>query len=110
MPPPDKSPEPRNRKKKANIEKAVKKLVKQYFAVADADDSGTLHQDLTHRVERALIKNVLKKTQHNQSQTAKILGISRTTLRKKIADFHLQPPPEPQPDESEKLSDEGRCD
>lgn len=77
---------------KTNIEKVVKRLVKQYFATIETHtESGYLHDELIQRVEKALIKQVLKQTQQNQSQAAKILGMSRTTLRKKMADFDFLP-------------------
>lgn len=76
--------------KKIKIEKEVRKLVKQYFATIEQQvDSGYLYQELIQRVERELIKTVIKKTDNNQSQAAVILGISRTTLRKKMAEFGL---------------------
>lgn len=87
----------KNKKKnnKTNIEKVVKRLVKQYFSTIETHaDNGYLHQELIQRVEKELIKQVLKHTAQNQSQTAKILGISRTTLRKKMVDFNLLTPAE----------------
>lgn len=79
-----------NKSKKPKIEKAVKKLVKQYFdTVSTENDVGYLHEELIRRVERELILQVMKKTQQNQSQSAKILGISRTTLRKKLTTLGL---------------------
>ncbi|MGY0398936.1 MAG: helix-turn-helix domain-containing protein [Ostreibacterium sp.] len=77
------------KKKNQKIEKEIKQLVEQYFSMASTNTSSTLHQDLIQRVERALIKNVLKKSGHNQCKARKILGISRTTLRKKMAKFKL---------------------
>lgn len=77
---------------KTNIEKVVKRLVKQYFSTIETHtESGYLHDELIQRVEKALIREVLKQTEQNQSQAAKILGVSRTTLRKKMADFDFLP-------------------
>lgn len=78
------------KKKKIPIEKAVRKLVKQYFSTVDNHNHQShLHQELIYRVERELIINVMKTTDNNQSQAARVLGISRTTLRKKLVDFDL---------------------
>ena len=41
------------------------------------------------QVEQPLIKVVLQQTHNNQSEAAKILGISRGTLRKKMALFGM---------------------
>lgn len=76
--------------KKAKVEKAIRRLVKQYFNhIDDSCEMGCLHPELIRRVERELIRQVLKETSDNQSQAAKILGLSRTTLRKKMVDFDL---------------------
>lgn len=78
------------KQKKGKLEKSVKKLVKQYFETVEThSESGFLHAELIRRVERELIHQVLKRTEQNQSQTARILGVSRTTLRKKLAEYQL---------------------
>jgi two-component system nitrogen regulation response regulator GlnG len=43
-----------------------------------------LHAEVMARVERPLIELVLEQTRGNQLQAAKILGMNRNTLRKKI--------------------------
>jgi two-component system nitrogen regulation response regulator GlnG len=40
-------------------------------------------------VERALVVEALKATQHNQVQAAKLLGVTRATLRKRIEKFEI---------------------
>ncbi len=78
------------KQKNISIEKSIKQLVEQYFIhIKTVADNGYLHAELIARVERELIKQVLKQTQYNQSQTAKVLGISRTTLRKKMLELNL---------------------
>lgn len=78
------------KKKKIPIEKVVRKLVKQYFSTIDTPDHHShLHHELIYRVERELIVSVMKATDNNQSQAARVLGISRTTLRKKLVEFNL---------------------
>lgn len=75
---------------KVKIEKEVRKMVKQYFnTVEDDNHQSHLHQELICRVERELLAQVIKRTKDNQSQAAKVLGISRTTLRKKLAQYNL---------------------
>lgn len=44
----------------------------------------TLYRDIMEKIEKALIIEMLKETQGNQSQAAKLLGISRPTLKEKI--------------------------
>ncbi|MBM3821439.1 MAG: sigma-54-dependent Fis family transcriptional regulator [Verrucomicrobia bacterium] len=43
-------------------------------------------------VEKELVRHALKETRGNQVQAAKILGITRATLRKRVAKFHLEDP------------------
>ncbi len=79
------------------LEKSIADLVTQYFEHTSQhhnDNNGNnaggfLHSELIRRVEKELIIQVLKQTEQNQSQTAKILGMSRTTLRKKMTECGL---------------------
>jgi DNA-binding NtrC family response regulator len=50
--------------------------------------------NLTDMVERALIAKALERCAYNQVQTARVLGISRNTLRHRIKKYHLEPPAE----------------
>lgn len=45
------------------------------------------------QVEPPLIKGLLDYTQGNQSRTARLLGISRSTLRKKMAQYGISQDP-----------------
>ncbi len=53
----------------------------------------TLYEAVMSRTEKKLISRVLKETRGNQVQTAKILGISRMTLRKKIKKYGMEDTP-----------------
>ncbi len=48
-----------------------------------------LYQTIITMAERPLLKLVLKQNRYNQIQTAKILGINRNTLRKKINELKI---------------------
>lgn len=81
---------PSPKRQKPKLEKAIKKLVKQYFkTIEQHHENGFLYEELIHRVERELIHQVMMHTEGNQSQAARILGVSRTTLRKKLAEYAL---------------------
>jgi two-component system nitrogen regulation response regulator GlnG len=64
-------------------------------------DAGKLYQELMRMTEATLFAEVLRQVGGNQVQAARILGVSRTTLRKKLADLGFAPI-----DPSESLSDE----
>ena len=48
-----------------------------------------LHSLMVKELEKPLIMSVLKKTNHNQSKAAQILGLNRNTLKKKMLDLNL---------------------
>lgn len=49
-----------------------------------------LHRMVIAEVERPMIETVLEHTQGNQTRTAAMLGMSRSTLRKKIAHYGIR--------------------
>jgi two-component system nitrogen regulation response regulator GlnG len=51
-----------------------------------------VYRHLLERVERPLIEAALLRTDGNQIRAARVLGINRNTLRKKIADLGIQVP------------------
>jgi len=48
-----------------------------------------LYQMVLSEVEHPLLKTVMNHTQGNQSKAAELLGINRTTLRKKLEKYGL---------------------
>ncbi|MGK0288690.1 MAG: two-component system nitrogen regulation response regulator GlnG [bacterium] len=53
-------------------------------------EENNLYENIIHQVEYPLLKLVLQETKWNQLKAAKILGINRNTLRKKINDLQLK--------------------
>lgn len=54
-----------------------------------ASRMGDVYKSVVEAVERPLIEKVLERTFGNQLKAAKILGISRNTLRSKINKFGI---------------------
>lgn len=65
----------------------VRLAVKDYVARLDGEVIENLHGLFLHEIERPLIQTVLEICGQNQSKAAQMLGLSRSTLRKKIASF-----------------------
>jgi DNA-binding protein Fis len=68
---------------------AVEECLQQYFAQLDGQNPSNLYSLVLAEIEKPLIAMVLKLTNGNQSKAAKMLGISRGTLRKKMAMYKL---------------------
>ena len=70
---------------KASTEKALK----EYFKTLNGNAPNDLYHLVINEVELPLIEAVMTFTNKNQSQAANILGINRSTLRKKLKLFEL---------------------
>jgi Fis family transcriptional regulator len=69
------------------LRECVRNAVRLYLGNMAGQEVQGLHRLVMDEVERPLIETVLESTNHNQSVTARMLGISRSTLRKKLAAF-----------------------
>ena len=70
---------------------AVERHLRNYFEAHNGDlPSSGLYERVLKEVERPLIKISLKATDGNQLQAARILGLNRNTLRKKIRNLNLE--------------------
>ena len=61
-----------------------------FFAHQDSLPASGMYDRIVHEVERPLIELCLAATSGNQIRAAKLLGINRNTLRKKIRDLDIQ--------------------
>ena len=67
----------------------VEQAVELYFTQLKGHDTTNLYQLVINEVEKPLFATVLKHSGYNQTKAAKILGLSRSTLRKKIESYQL---------------------
>lgn len=67
----------------------VRVALDNYFAHLEGEEPTSLYQLLISEVERPLLEKVLHYTNGNQTRSALILGLSRGTLRKKMAQYGL---------------------
>jgi DNA-binding NtrC family response regulator len=71
---------------------SIVRLIRKWFADRNSCSflsEGELFANITALVEKTLISEALKTCDYNQVSASKLLGMNRTTLRKKIAAFGL---------------------
>jgi len=73
-------------KEETPLQRCVNSELDRYFEMLDGEVPRDLHRMVMRQVESALIEYVLSECRGNQSKAAQWLGISRGTLRGKIAD------------------------
>lgn len=71
------------------LAQAVETALEHYFQSLNGETPTGLHQMVIFEVEKTLFKNVMKLSEGNQSQAAKMLGINRNTLRSRLDKFNL---------------------
>lgn len=69
----------------------VKTALEHYFTQINGHKIVGLHALVMSEVEKPLIATTLEHTGFNQSKAAEILGMSRSTLRKKIEQYDIAP-------------------
>ncbi|MBT8048421.1 MAG: Fis family transcriptional regulator [Xanthomonadales bacterium] len=67
----------------------VQQAIRQYLEDMGQSEPESLYRTLMAQVEPPLIEEVLRFTQGNQSKTAKILGMTRNTLRSKLNRYDI---------------------
>jgi Fis family transcriptional regulator len=77
------------RKPSATLSHLVADALEDYFDKLDGDDPSELYNFVLSEVEKPLLEATLDYCGGNQSKTAQILGISRATLRKKLALYKI---------------------
>lgn len=73
----------------APLSTQVKAAVNQYLANLDGNQTTGLHAMVLAQVEKPLLEAALQHSGYNQSKTALVLGISRSTLRKKLKKYNI---------------------
>jgi two-component system nitrogen regulation response regulator GlnG len=65
--------------------------LEEYIRRRLADGSETLHEEAHRELDRVLLPLVMEHTRGNQFQAAKILGVARQTLRRRLRELHITP-------------------
>lgn len=67
----------------------VARSMRSYLRGAGEHTAGDLYRLVMNEVEAPLLREVLRHTEGNLSRASELLGMSRATLRKKIAEHGL---------------------
>ena len=67
----------------------VRDALEEYFGHLGDYEPSNLYQLVLAELERPLFESVMKRCGGNQTQAARILGISRGTLRKKLVQYEI---------------------
>ena len=67
----------------------VEKKIGDFVRAMNVGSGKNLYPTLMRAVERPLIELALRETHGNQIKAARLLGLNRNTLRKKIAEFEI---------------------
>jgi Fis family transcriptional regulator len=71
------------------LRQSVKKALENYFSCLDGQYPVNLYGLVIEEMERPLFQVVMKLTNNNQSRAAKLLGLNRATLRKKLKQYNI---------------------
>jgi Fis family transcriptional regulator, factor for inversion stimulation protein len=74
---------------KKNLSDNIDTLLDQYFNDLDGDEPTAIYEMVINTVEKPLLLYIMNKTEGNQSKAAKMLGLNRNTLRKKLKEYNL---------------------
>lgn len=75
--------------KHGRLQESVAQAVRRYLSAMGQSQSADLHRLVIQEVEKPLLSEVMHFCQYNQTQAALLLGLTRTTLRKKLHEYQL---------------------
>ena len=71
------------------LSEAVKNSVAHYFDQLNGEEVTGIYEMVIKETERPLLEITMEQARGNQTRAAKILGINRNTLKKKLASYGL---------------------
>jgi Fis family transcriptional regulator len=74
----------------SSLSASVTASLDAYFKSLEGEMPTDLHDLVIQQVEKPMIEFVLAKVDQNQSKAAKLLGINRNTLKKKMNQYQVK--------------------
>ena len=74
---------------RAPLRDCVRESVERYFETLDGYECGGLFDMVLSQVEKPLLEVTLEQTNGNQAKAARMLGLNRGTLHRKLAHYGL---------------------
>lgn len=71
------------------LRSSVQTALERYFADLDGHEPERVYDMVIGQVEQAMLECVMKRTRGNQTRASELLGINRSTLRKKLKLYSL---------------------
>ena len=68
----------------------VKRSLERYFKDMDGEKPTSIYEMVLKNIKKPMIETVLGKAAGNQSLAAKMLGVTRNTLRKKMQQLRIK--------------------
>ncbi|VAW76265.1 DNA-binding protein Fis [hydrothermal vent metagenome] len=82
-------PLPTRERRKEPLRTCVQSALEIYFKDLDGHDAEDVYDMVIGQVEQAMLESVMQQTRSNQTRAAEVLGINRSTLRKKLKLYDL---------------------
>lgn len=79
----------RQERRKQPLRTAVQSALELYFMDLNGHDAEKVYNMVISEVEQAMFESVMLHMRGNQTRTAEVLGINRSTLRKKLKIYGL---------------------
>ncbi len=83
------SPLPMRERRKQPLRASIQASLELYFQDLDGHDAEDVYDMVVGQVEQAMLESVMRHTRSNQTRAAEVLGINRSTLRKKLKQHGL---------------------
>jgi Fis family transcriptional regulator len=80
---------PQRERRKQPLRACVQSSLDRYFSDLDGHDAEGIYDMVIGQVEQAMLESIMQHTRSNQTRAAEVLGINRSTLRKKLKQHGL---------------------